>query len=190
MKVMFKVWKARVKWFFTKPRFFKNYETKKRLLAGFLVTVNAFVMWNISMNLPEIELGIKWSSEPIVYERKAEAMKPVETPVEAPKEKEIKTCQDAVEVYGAKYGNADLIGRIVEAESGHYDYKAANKESTARGCAQFVIRTWEQYGKEHWGEEFYTKSVYSPKDNVELLAWAVSTKGTKDWEASRPKWAK
>lgn len=189
MSVRTKAWKARVKLFFTKPRFIESYNNKKRLLAGFLIAVNGFIGWNVSMNLPEIELGIKWSSEPITFEQKANAME-VKKEEPKPVEKEIKTCQDAVEVYGAKYGNQELIGRIVKAESGHYDFKAKSKISTARGCAQFIVGTWEQYGKEHWGEDFYTKNVYSPKDNVELLAWAVSTKGTSDWDASKSSWAK
>ena len=161
-------------------------KSKKFITVVFLVGVNAFILWNLSLNLPTIE--IKLPSESIVVENKALAKEPEQEKV-VEKQKEIKTCTDAIEVYGAQYGNTDLLERIVKAESS-FNHKAKSKTTTARGCAQFVVGTWEQYGREHWGEDFYTKNVYSPKDNVELLAWAVSTKGTADWDASRAAWSK
>lgn len=186
MSVKTKIKIARIKLFFTKKRYMGNHpKSKKFITAAFLVVVNTFILWNLSLNIPTIE--IKFPSGNIVVENKALAKEPVQEKV-VEKQKEIITCADAVEVYGAQYGNTDLLGRIVKAESS-FDHKAKSKTTTARGCAQFVVGTWEQYGREHWGEDFYTKNVYSPKDNVELLAWAISTKGTGDWNASRAAWA-
>lgn len=186
MSVKTKIKIARIKLFFTKKRYMGNHpKSKKFITVAFLAGVNSFIFWNLSISMPEIE--INFPSGSVVYENKAMA-KEVVKEKEVEKPKEIKTCADAVEVYGKEYGNTDLLGRIVKAES-TFDHKAKSKTTTARGCAQFVVGTWEQYGREHWGEDFYTKNVYSPKDNVELLAWAVSTKGTGDWNASRAAWA-
>ncbi len=103
---------------------------------------------------------------------------------------EIADCASAITVYSKEYGvSTDLLTRIMKSESGN-DARATNGKSTARGCFQFLFGTWEYYGKMHWGEDFYTKIVYSPKDNVELAAWAISTKGTGDWNASKHNWSK
>lgn len=187
MSVKTKIKVARIKLFFTKKRYMGNHpKSKKFITVAFLAGVNSFIIWNLSINMPEIE--INFPNGNIVVENKALAKELVkETAVAKPKE--IKSCTDAIEVYGKEYGNVDLLSRIVKAES-TFDHKAKSKTSTARGCAQFLVGTWEQYGREHWGEDFYNKNVYSPKDNVELLAWAVSTKGTGDWDASRTVWAK
>ena len=187
MSVKTKIKIARIKLFFTKKRYMGNHpKSKKFITVMFLVVVNAFVMWNINVQVPEVHISL--SGEAKVFENKALA-KEIVKEKEVEKPKEIKSCADAVEVYGKEYGNTDLLNRIVKAES-TFDHKAKSKISTARGCAQFLVGTWEQYGREHWGEDFYNKNVYSPKDNVELLAWTVSTKGTGDWDASRAVWAK
>lgn len=73
MSVQFKVLKARVKLFFTKSRFIESYKNKKRLLVLFLLVVNAFIGWSVSMNVPEMNIDIKWSNEPIVYVQPARA---------------------------------------------------------------------------------------------------------------------
>lgn len=111
------------------------------------------------------------------------AKEPIEQPV-------ITDCATAISVYSKEYGmSTELLARIMDSESGN-DPHATNKESTARGCFQFLFGTWERYGKMHWGEEFYAKSVYNPKDNVELAAWAISTRGTSDWDASKHNWSR
>jgi len=179
MSVKTKIVKARIKLFFTKSRFIESYKAKKGILGVFLLIVNAFVVWNISMNIPEVQFGIKWDNEPIIISQE----------VKAEVKKEIKTCEDAVEVFGEKYGNTDLISRIVDAES-KGDHKAKSKISTASGCMQFVNMTWHRYGLELWGEDFYQKNIYSPKDNVELGAYVLNKYGSKDWEASRIVWSK
>lgn len=99
-------------------------------------------------------------------------------------------CESAISVSSKQYQiSRDLMVRIMDAESGN-KHTAANKESTARGCFQFILGTWELYGKRHWGEDFYNKNIYSPKDNVELAAWAMSEYGTSDWDASKHIWGK
>lgn len=105
-----------------------------------------------------------------------------------PSEDSITDCHSAAAVYSVKYQvNRDLLDRIIKAESGN-DPHAPNKKSTARGCFQFIFGTWELYGKKHWGDDFYTKSVYSPAHNVELAAWVISQYGTSDWDASKHIW--
>lgn len=107
-----------------------------------------------------------------------------------PSEESIVDCNTAASVYSHRYQvNEDLLARIIDAESGN-KHTAASGKSTARGCFQFIIGTWELYGKRHWGEDFYTKNIYSPKDNVELAAWAISQYGTGDWDASKHIWQK
>lgn len=107
--------------------------------------------------------------------------------VEPKKEIEVVDCYTAVDFWEEKYGNAELLKKIIKAESGN-NPKAKNGQSTARGCAQWIIGSWESYGKRHWGEDFYNKNVYNPKDNVELMAWAVALEGTSPWNASKSVW--
>lgn len=107
-----------------------------------------------------------------------------------PSEDSIVDCKTAASVYSKRYEvNENLLVRIIDAESGNKNTAASGK-STARGCFQFIFGTWELYGKRHWGDNFYTKSVYSPAHNVELAAWAISQYGTSDWDASKHIWAK
>lgn len=188
MSVGLKILKARVKRFFTKSRFIESYSMKKKMLAGFLVLVNAFIGWNLSLNIPEVNLSIKWDSEPMTFEQKAKAA-PVEKVVEEVKAPE--TCQEAVEVYGNQYQVKPILAKIVEAErSKTDDAKSANPGSTARGCSQFLFGTWERYGKMLWKDSFYEKSVYNPAHNVELAAWTIANFGTGDWDASKHSWGK
>lgn len=107
------------------------------------------------------------------------------------KEEEVKpeTCKEWARVYAQEYGVEEgLLMRIIDAESSNED-TAANPNSTARGCSQFIFSSWEEYGKEFWGEDFYQKNVYNPEDNVELMAWTISQYGTSPWDASKDKWA-
>lgn len=113
-----------------------------------------------------------------------------EVVITLPSEDSITDCDSAADVYSVKYGvSRDLLGRMIDAESGNKP-TAANPKSTARGCFQFIIGTWELYGKRHWGEEFYSKNIYNPSHNVELAVWAISQYGTSDWDASRHIWGK
>lgn len=189
LKTQVKMWKSEVKWFFVKHRFVKSYDAKKRILAAFLIVVNVFIGWNASLSMPEIEFGIKWESEPMTFVNPALASaKPVSE--EADKPVEISDCNTAVDVMAPKYGaSKDLLKRIVKAESGNKN-TAANPDSTARGCFQFIIGTWESYGRELWGEKFYEKNRYSPADNVELAAWMIGELGEiSHWDASRHLWS-
>lgn len=107
-----------------------------------------------------------------------------------PSEDSITDCRSAVAVYSPKYQvNRDLLDRIIKAESGNKP-TIGNTKSTARGCFQFILGTWELYGKRHWGEEFYSKNIYNPAHNVELATWAISEYGTSDWDASKHVWAR
>ena len=69
------------------------------------------------------------------------------------------------------------------------DLRAKNRYSTASGEFQFIWGTWNHYGKELWGDDFYEKNIWS-SDNREL-AWYVYQKyGTKDWSSSSKCWSK
>lgn len=99
-------------------------------------------------------------------------------------------CFDAIDAYTLKNGgDAEIAKRIVDAESGGR-YQAENGSSTATGCFQFINGTWRNYGKKLWGDEFYKKNIYNPKDNVELGMWTLKMKGTTDWDASKSVWQK
>lgn len=107
-----------------------------------------------------------------------------------PSEESITDCHSAAAVFSKKYQvNQDLLDRIIKAESGNKP-RVENNHSTATGCFQFVIGTWRLYGKQHWGEEFYTKNIYNPAHNVELATWAISQYGTGAWDASKHIWAR
>src|SRR5581483_8973128 len=63
-----------------------------------------------------------------------------------------------------------------------------NPYSSASGRFQFLWGTWNHYGKEFWGEDFYEKNIFNYKDNTDL-AWYVYKKyGTGDWNASAYCW--
>jgi len=57
--------------FFVKKRFFRRYETKKKLLVVFLVFVNMWIWWNVSKMLPEVDFSLQWHSDPIIVENHA-----------------------------------------------------------------------------------------------------------------------
>lgn len=72
---------------------------------------------------------------------------------------------------------------------GKWDYHAKNKHSSASGVFEWINSSWYHYGLELWGEDFYTKNIWT-KDNVDL-AWYVYEKyGTKDWLSSKDCWDK
>lgn len=104
--------------------------------------------------------------------------------------KDVFTCNEAAEKWGEVYQiNPELLKKIIKAESGNTN-TAANPDSTARGCSQWIIGSWEYYGKKLWNDEFYSKNIYNPDHNVELMTWTISQYGTADWDASRQVWGK
>lgn len=99
-------------------------------------------------------------------------------------------CNTAVDYWTKELqieGEKELLKRIVNAESGN-DCKAANRDSTARGCSQFLFGTWESQGKKYWGDDFYNKNIYNPSDNVELMARIIRDGGISHWNASAHIW--
>jgi hypothetical protein len=99
--------------------------------------------------------------------------------------KENVTCNDWAEEFGG--ANTDLIKRIIKAESGNNEL-AKNPTSTASGCSQWLWGSWHNYGTEYWGDEFFEKSVWSPKDNVQLTAYVIDKYGSSPWNASKHNW--
>lgn len=80
-----------------------------------------------------------------------------------------------------------LFERISYCES-HGDLHAKSHISSASGEFQFLNSSWYHYGKEYWGEDFYSKNIWS-SDNRDL-AWYVYKKyGTRDWLASAKCWS-
>lgn len=81
----------------------------------------------------------------------------------------------------------NLFNSIAMCESGG-KLDAKNPSSSARGEFQWIKSSWEHYGLELWGDEFYSKNIMS-EDNREL-AWYVFDKyGTGDWKASKGCWS-
>lgn len=174
----------------TKKRYMGNHpRCKKAILVGFLLTVVSFVGWNITLQMPQYEF--KLTNGPITLENPAMAsnLKPQEVSEPEPEVK-ITDCYTAAEVMGKKHqAPVELMKRIIKSESGNQN-TAANRSSTARGCAQWILGSWETYGKKLWGEDFYQKNIYAPADNVELLAWTIANYGTSPWDASRHNWGR
>ena len=188
IKTKAKMLKAQFVHAMTRNRYVGSYPKFKRfVLVNFLFVVIGFVGWNISLQAPEI--SVKWDRGPIILENPALAsnMKPSEVVEE--KEIEITDCNSAVDVMAKKYGASPvLLKKIVEAESGNNE-KAANGTSSARGCFQFIIGTWEEYGRRLWGDDFYEKNRYNPEHNVELASWMIGELGElSHWDASKHNW--
>lgn len=178
--------KAQFVVFMTRKRYVGSYPKLKRfILSNFLILVIGFVGWNISLQVPEI--SVKWDRGPIILENPALAsnMKPSEVVEEV----KITDCNSAVDVMAKKYGASPvLLKKIVKAESGNNE-KAANGTSSARGCFQFIIGTWEEYGRRLWGDDFYEKNRYNPEHNVELASWMIGELGElSHWDASKHNW--
>ena len=74
-----------------------------------------------------------------------------------------------------------------DAELGKNNLHAKNPTSSASGEFQFINGSWYYYGLELWGEDFYTKNIWS-NDNRELADYVYKKYGTRDWEASRHCW--
>jgi hypothetical protein len=178
----------------TKRRYMGNHpRTKKSILVGFLITVISFVGWNISLNMPEITIGLPDGRFVAENHALAANLKPGDVSVTVKEEEkavEIVDCNTAAEVMAKKHNAPlSLMKKIIDSESGNKNV-AANKTSTARGCAQWIFGSWESYGKKLWGDEFYKKNVYSPEDSVELMAWTIANFGTSPWDASRHIWGR
>lgn len=186
IKTRIKFLKAQFVVFMTRKRYVGSYPQLKRfILANFLFLVIGFVGWNISLQAPEVK--VTWDKGPLVIENHAQAkFKASEAIVE---EVKITDCNSAVDVMAPKYGASPvLLKKIVKAESGNNE-KAANGTSSARGCFQFIIGTWEDYGRRLWGDDFYDKNRYNPEHNVELAAWMIGELGElSHWDASKHNW--
>lgn len=128
----------------------------------------------------------RFKSSPLVIEN-VHAQTRLSEPANNPardKNDDVSDCFGAIDSFVDEYGSYTELGRrIVAKESGGKE-RAENPGSTATGCFQFLTGTWRTYGKQLWGDEFYSKNVYNAKDNVELGLWAISQFGTKDWRAS------
>lgn len=187
IKVLKKKWELfSIKEYMTRCRYVGSYPKLKRfVLMNFLFVVIGFIGWNVTLNLPHIEIA--WPDGQIIVEQTVHA-KFEANPVVV-EDVKITDCNSAVDVISPKYGASPvLLKKIVKAESGNNE-KAANKESSARGCFQFIISTWEDYGRRLWGDEFYEKNRYNPEHNVELAAWMIGELGElSHWSSSQHNW--
>lgn len=178
-----------LKEYMNRNRYVGSYPKLKRfVLVNFLFVVIGFVGWNISVNMPQV--SFKWSSDPVTFERPVHAEFTTNSDVPEVKEIEITDCYSASKVMSKKYSvPEELMNKIIKAESGNNPL-VENKVSTATGCSQWILGSWRSYGKMLWGDEFHSKNIYSPKDNVELLAWTIANYGTSPWDASRSSWSR
>ncbi len=90
--------------------------------------------------------------------------------------------------------DSSLFKRIGSCEStgtpnGEWNPHAKNKHSSASGTFQWISDSWYKYGLEYWGEDFYSKNIWSD-DNVELARYIFNKYGTKDWLASKSCWSR
>lgn len=170
-------------------RYVGSYPKLKRfVLSNFLLLVIGFVGWNISLQVPEI--SVKWDGMPISIENPVQAKFEAKESIPEVKEIEITDCYSASKVMSKKYSvPEELMNKIIKSESGNNPL-VENKVSTATGCSQWILGSWRSYGKMLWGDDFHSKNIYSPKDNVELLAWTIANYGTSPWDASRAVWGK
>lgn len=70
-KTQRKMFAAKVKQFFFKKRFIGSYQNKKRILVVFLFLVNAYIMFDVSVKMPQVE--IRLSDGPLVIENRVQA---------------------------------------------------------------------------------------------------------------------
>jgi soluble lytic murein transglycosylase-like protein len=167
----------------TKRRYIGKYPRfKKFVLVSALITVDGFILTILWGLVPKMETNFFYENVAIAAQEPQEGIETEESTVEPSKD-----CYEAVERFGGD--NKDLIRRIVTAESSN-NPKARSKTSTAAGCTQWIFGSWERYGQELWGDDFYSKSVYNPDDNVELAAWTVRNYGTSPWDASKANWSR
>lgn len=187
MKTKSKMLKAQFVVFMTRNRYVGSYPKLKRFILGsFATLVIGYVGFNISLSVPEI--SVKWDSTPITYENHAQAK--FKAKEEAVKEIEITDCYSASKVMSKKYSvPEELMNKIIKAESNNNPL-VENRVSTATGCSQWILGSWRSYGKMLWGDDFHSKNIYSPKDNVQLLAWTIANYGTSPWDASKSSWQK
>lgn len=103
---------------------------------------------------------------------------------------DIETCNQAIDYWTQELemeGQKDLFYRIVKAESG-FKNTAKNGSSTASGCSQFVWGTWHSQGLKYWSDDFYSRNIWNPSDNVELMIRMVKDGGLSHWDASKAIW--
>jgi hypothetical protein len=104
---------------------------------------------------------------------------------EVEEKKENVTCEDWAEEFGGS--NVDLIIKIIKAESGNNPL-AKNGVSSASGCMQFINGTWHEQGLKLWGDDFYQKNIWNPRDNVELGSHLIAKGELQRWEESKSVW--
>lgn len=80
-----------------------------------------------------------------------------------------------------------LLIAIQKAESGG-NPTAQNPTSTAGGLFQFIDSSWENYGKQLWGDEWVNKDKYNAIDNTELALYAYQKDGYYPWCMSMYSW--
>lgn len=101
IKTRMKFLKAQFKEYMTRKRYVGRYPKVKRFILGsFIVVVNMFIGWQVSLNIPEVK--ISFSNDPIIYEQKALA-------------KEVEIVKEEVKPVVNK--NEELLNMIFKRES-------------------------------------------------------------------------
>ncbi len=78
------------------------------------------------------------------------------------------------------------LAKIATCES-QGDFGAVNPTSGASGKYQFLVSSWEGYGKQLWGTTT-GKSIFSEKDQDDLAVFIYAREGGTPWNASRSCW--
>lgn len=79
----------------------------------------------------------------------------------------------------------DAIGKCESQNNPHIK----NTSSSASGRFQFLWGTWNHYGHELWGDDFYEKNIFSYKDSTDLASYVIQKYGTSDWNESKSCWS-
>lgn len=59
LKLKLRQFGRKVKQFFVKKRFVQSYQTKKRILVVFLFIFNAYILFDVSVKMPQVEISIQ-----------------------------------------------------------------------------------------------------------------------------------
>lgn len=162
----------KIKKVFVKKRFFKKYQTKKRLLAVFLVIVNFYIWANVVNSLPVIDFAVGWSDERIVIENtnKGQFLKPSE--VVAVRELSV---EDKIKaVFGDEW---KIAYAVMMAESNGDPTRIGDKHLSKPSVGLFQInQIWHPYSTEH---------LQNPDNNIKI-AKEIRDKGSWDrWTTYR-----
>lgn len=152
-----------IDWMYINKHFVERYKTKKNILAFFLLLVNSFIVWNISLQVPEI--SIKWDSTPISIENPVQAK--FEPNQSIPEEKTIE--EKIAETFPE---NPELMIAVFKAESGLNQYATHKNTNGTRdiGIAQ-INSVHGEDDLEMFDVDKNLKAARAIYDKQGIMAW-------------------